>query len=158
MSILHFSGSFSANFGFAGQVLGVMGRSKLILINSLVAGILNIVLNYILIPRYGIIGAAIATGFSIFAVNVARTIEIYFFENFSILKPFLIAPVLLGAATGSIVLFLKQLLNYQVSLQSFIGYATVCLALYCILTWVLILTNEDKHLFYNFIIKGKLRI
>ena len=144
--------------GFAGQILGVLGRSKLILINSLVAGILNIVLNYILIPRYGIIGAAIATGFSIFAVNVARTIEIYFFENFSILKPFLIAPVLLGAATGSIVLFLKQLLNYQVSLQSFIGYATVCLALYCILTWVLILTNEDKHLFYNFIIKGKLRI
>ena len=78
---------FNSLIGFAGQILGVVGRSKLIFINSLFAGILNIALNYIMIPKYGIIGAAMATGLSIFVVNVARTIEIYILEDLSILKP-----------------------------------------------------------------------
>jgi len=155
--ILASSFLFNSLIGFAGQILGVMGRSKLILINSLGASILNIVLNYVLIPRYGIIGAAMATGFSIFAINLARTIEIYILEDFSILKSSLVKPFLVGIATGGAVLYLKQLLNYQVSLQYFVGFVTICLVLYCVLTWVLILTNEDKQLCYDFLIliKGK---
>ena len=153
--ILASSFLFNSLIGFAGQILGVMGRSKLMLINSLGASILNIVLNYVLIPRYGIIGAAMATGFSIFAINLARTIEIYILEDFSILKSSLIKPFLVGAATGGVVLCLKQLLNYQVNLQYFIMFATICLVLYCLLTWVLVLNNEDKHLVYDFMIKSK---
>ena len=155
--ILASSFLFNSLLGFAGQILGVMGRSKLILINSLGGSILNIVLNYILISRYGIMGAAMATGFSLFAVNVARIIEIYILEDFSILKSSLIKPCLVGIATGGAVLYLKQLLNYQVSLQYFVGFVTICLVLYCVLTWVLILTNEDKQLCYDFLIliKGK---
>ena len=153
--ILASSFLFNSLIGFAGQILGVMGRSKLILINSLGASILNIVLNYVLIPRYGIIGAAMATGFSIFAINLARTIEIYILEDFSILKSSLIKPFLVGIATGGAVLYLKQLLNYQVSLQYFVGFVTICLVLYCVLTWVLVLNSEEKHLVYDVIIKGK---
>ena len=153
--ILASSFLFNSLIGFAGQILGVMGRSKLILINSLGASILNIVLNYVLIPRYGIIGAAMATGFSIFAINLARTIEIYILEDFSILKSSLVKPFLVGIATGGAVLYLKQLLNYQVSLQYFVGFVTICLVLYCVLTWVLVLNSEEKHLVYDVIIKGK---
>ena len=153
--ILASSFLFNSLIGFAGQILGIMGRSKLILINSLGASILNIVLNYALIPRYGILGAAMATGFSIFAVNVARTIEIYILEDLSILKPLLIKPFLVGIATGGTVLYLKQLLNYHMSLQCFVGFVTICLILYCILTWALILNSEDKRLVYDSMIKGK---
>ena len=151
--ILALSFFLSSIFGFAGQVLSVMGRSKLIMINSLGAGILNIVLNYILIPKYGLIGAAIATGSSIIAVNIARVIETYFFEGLLILTPLLVRPLLVCFTTGSVVIYLKHLLNYQVSLQYFIGFVSICLALYCILTWFLVLTKNDKILFNEFLIK-----
>lgn len=140
---------FNSLIGFTGQILGVVGRSKLILINSLTASILNIGLNYILIPQFGIIGAAVATGFSIFAVNVARTIEVYILEDISILKPFLIKPLLIGIAAGGTVLYLKQLLNYQVSVQSFFTFAIIFILLYCLLLWIFIFTREEKQFVYN---------
>ena len=36
----------------------------------------------------------------------------------------------------------KQILNYQESLQSFFGFFTICLVLYSVLTWVLVLTKR----------------
>ena len=117
--------------------------------------ILNIVLNYFLIPIYGIVGAAIATGFSIFAVNVARTIEIYILEEISIFRPKLIKPFIVGIITGGTVLFLKQLLHYQLNVQYFLFFVTMSLALYSLLTWKFVMANDEKQLIYTFLIKGK---
>ena len=136
-------------FGFAGQVLGVVGRSKLILINSIGASILNIVLNVVLIKRYGIVGAAFATGFSIVVVNIARVIEIFFLEHYSVIKTFLALPILTGAITGSIILLIKNLMNYQISLQYFIVFAIGCLMLYATLTWMIVCSQEERNSVYN---------
>lgn len=59
------------------DVLMVLKKTKLIFLNTLTGAGLNIVLNYLLIPYYGIIGAAIATGISYFTMAAMVGIEAY---------------------------------------------------------------------------------
>jgi O-antigen/teichoic acid export membrane protein len=44
-------------------------------------GLLNIVLNYVLILEFGIIGAAVATAGVLGIINIARVVEVYYFEG-----------------------------------------------------------------------------
>jgi O-antigen/teichoic acid export membrane protein len=68
----------NAGVGPVGFMLTMTGRQKLELLNSLVLGVLNVILNIILILKFGVLGAAIATGISLGVVNLARLIEVYF--------------------------------------------------------------------------------
>jgi O-antigen/teichoic acid export membrane protein len=54
------------------------GRQNTEVVNSGALLFLNISLNYILIPLYGALGAAIATAISISSVNFLRLMEVYF--------------------------------------------------------------------------------
>jgi O-antigen/teichoic acid export membrane protein len=47
------------------ETLKVFKKTKFILLNTLLTAIINIILNYFLIPQYGIVGGAIATSFSL---------------------------------------------------------------------------------------------
>lgn len=71
----------NAGVGSAGQMLIMTGRQKLELVNCIAALGLNVLMNLFLIPRYGALGAGIATGTSIALVNIARLIEVYFLYN-----------------------------------------------------------------------------
>jgi len=57
-------------------ILGLSGREKLLLFNNISMIVLNVGMNSILIPKMGILGAAIATGASIVIVNIVKTVEI----------------------------------------------------------------------------------
>ena len=56
--------------GPAGTVLSMTRHEKLVAFGVLASAILNIVLNWFLIPRYGIIGASIATSVSMVSWNL----------------------------------------------------------------------------------------
>lgn len=60
----------------AANILAMLERTKLIFFNSALAAIMNIVLNFVLIPRMGILGAAIATAFSLFVMTVLNLVEV----------------------------------------------------------------------------------
>ena len=62
--------------GPAGLVLMMSGRPRITLINSAIMLTLNIVLDYLLIPTYGIIGAAAASGISFAITNVVALAEV----------------------------------------------------------------------------------
>ena len=67
----------TAGVGSAGFILSMSGHERLESLNTLAVVILNVVLNYVLIQEYGIIGAAIATSISTGLLNVVRVSEIY---------------------------------------------------------------------------------
>jgi len=67
----------NASVGCVGYTLIMTGRSKLVFLNTLSSALSNIVLNLILIPPFGILGAAIATGFSIALLNLLGLSEVY---------------------------------------------------------------------------------
>ncbi|MCP4199208.1 MAG: hypothetical protein GY762_18845 [Proteobacteria bacterium] len=64
-------------FGLSGNIIAMTGRSTLNLINSLVVGALSFGLNWLLIPRAGLLGAALATVIVTFASVTIKTIQIY---------------------------------------------------------------------------------
>lgn len=74
--ILAFSFLIDALSGPIGSILTMTNYAKYILYNNIISLFLNIVLNYILIKVYGIIGVAIGTGISIIANNLISIIEV----------------------------------------------------------------------------------
>ncbi len=67
----------SISVGPAGFMLIMTGRPELELLNSWVSGMMNIALNLWLIPRYGALGAALATAMTIATLNIIRVSEVY---------------------------------------------------------------------------------
>jgi O-antigen/teichoic acid export membrane protein len=65
--------------GTTANILVAGGRTKLNLYCEIIAAVTNIVLNVILIPIYGIVGAAVATGTSYVARNIASLGFVYKF-------------------------------------------------------------------------------
>jgi O-antigen/teichoic acid export membrane protein len=95
--------------GPAGDVVLMTGRSKAILYASAASGALGLGLNFYLIPRFGLIGAAVATGLAISLGNLANVLMAWWFTGLqpytkAIAKPILTALCVAGvhAALGPI--------------------------------------------------------
>jgi O-antigen/teichoic acid export membrane protein len=88
--------------GPSGYVLMMTDHQYLNVFNQVSTAVLNVVLNYVLILRYGIVGAAVATGISIGVVNVARIVQVWYFEGMTPFSRRHVKPVLgVGVATAA---------------------------------------------------------
>jgi O-antigen/teichoic acid export membrane protein len=67
--------------GLPSRVLKAVGKTKLIMYNSIIVAILNIVLNIILIPRFDFIGAAIATTIAYVVLSYLLFYESYYYTG-----------------------------------------------------------------------------
>lgn len=65
--------------GSANAVLLMLSKTKVVMINSILNGCALVGMNLILIPKYGIIGAAVSMLISTLFVNLLRLSEVYFF-------------------------------------------------------------------------------
>jgi len=75
--ILAFGSMFNIFLGFNGLSLIAMGRTKFIMGVSLIAVLSNIIINALLIPSLGMIGAAIGTLSSLWIINILKSIKLY---------------------------------------------------------------------------------
>lgn len=78
LTILAFGQLVAALVGPAGTLLTMSEYERLQMVNSVLISILNIVLNYILIQEFGIVGAAIATATSFLALSILRLIQTWY--------------------------------------------------------------------------------
>jgi O-antigen/teichoic acid export membrane protein len=103
LSLLAVAYYFNAALGFNGLTLKVFGKVRFIVVISVVAAVVNLALNFALVPQYGALGAAIATASTLIAHNLMkqwglkRGTGIAFFERDE-------APVYLSVAVGAGVL------------------------------------------------------
>jgi O-antigen/teichoic acid export membrane protein len=67
----------NAATGPCGTVLNMSGRVALNMADNVATLILNVVLNLVLIPAHGIVGAAVAWAVSLAVVNVARVVQVH---------------------------------------------------------------------------------
>jgi len=77
LKILSVGFIFHTFLGANGMTLLVMGKTRLLMWASLLAAGLNVILNIILIPQWGMTGAAIASLIAYFAVNVFNSTKLY---------------------------------------------------------------------------------
>ena len=93
-------GFFTSSFlGPNGTTLLVMGKTKLLIVNTLIRAIINVFLNFLLIPPMGITGATIASAIALTTDNILASAELYlvakihpFTRNY--LKPVIISVIL----------------------------------------------------------------
>jgi stage V sporulation protein B len=78
VSILALAQTLNASAGPVGGVLMMTGHEKWVLANTALLGGLNAVGNYLLVPRFGIIGAAISTACAVVCWNIASLVEVWF--------------------------------------------------------------------------------
>lgn len=99
--ILSISYFIDMGTGPSGSTLRAIGKTKLILFNSILFVGLSIILNIILIPKMGMEGAAIASVLSILLVNILILLQVYHFLKFQpfnrrYLKPLILATIILA--------------------------------------------------------------
>ena len=75
--ILSFTYLIISVFRPTSHIIWAVGRTKLVMVNTLVGATIDVALNLWLIPIYGINGAAIATAISIAIVDMLAFVEVY---------------------------------------------------------------------------------
>lgn len=108
LQLLSFGYYFSAALGFNGLTLKVLGKLRYIVTINILAVVVNIGLNFLLIPKYGALGAAIGTCCTMVAHNIFKQAGLRFASGISIFDwnylPFYL--IIVGAAG---ILFLSTL-------------------------------------------------
>lgn len=131
--------------GLAGNILAMAGRTKVILVNSIIMFVITFVSCQIFIPLYGSLGAAIAYSTSLILINIIRLIELYYFEknhpyNIKYIKP-IIASVLSFGVMFTFDFFV-DIINYlEAILGSIIFFVT-----FVFLMWLFKLEDDDKFI------------
>lgn len=127
----------NAFVGANGLILNMSGHERFELYNNIMMSVINIILNLILIPRFGILGAAIATCLSITTINILKVIEVKKYLNiFPYNKEFLIT--LLG--------FLVNV-GFALSVKIYfnnIGVVIIITTINLLLSLVLLFINKNE--------------
>ena len=139
------------------DTLMVLKKTKLIFLNTAVGAMFNVVLNYILIPPYGIIGAAIATSFSYFLITIMQGVEAYFITRINPFKVNCIKIVVITLFTLIFMILFKVYLINNLFYLILIGL--IFLAIYLILLLVIKSFDKEDMMIVNFILdKFKINI
>lgn len=144
LQILVFGLSFLTVFYLVCSALNGIGHARLSMWLSAIGTILSIILNYILILQFGIIGAAHATTISavittVIALVISQRYISIAFHWFGIIKVILV---------GIIIWYLAIL--FPSTDTSFILYSIILGIIYVVLLWIVrVLTRQDLDRFYK---------
>ncbi len=133
-----------SSMGASGIVLTMSGRSKLHLINFSFLLITHVLLNLLLVPRYGFEGAAIATAGSIVLIDIVTLLEVRFILKMFPFRWDFLKPVVIGGTLfGMIKLFAPfSSIDYN-SLFILLGTAAAYAGIY-LLAFLLVGTGKEE--------------
>jgi O-antigen/teichoic acid export membrane protein len=135
----------NAVVGPIGFILTMTGRQKLNLVNSICLAGSNVVLNIVLIPKYGMNGAALGTMLSLAATNILRVLEVKILYGFTPFRYDLIKPVAAGAVATAVFYFLNRYLQWT-AIPHTIGLCIAFAVLYIVVLYALGLREEREVL------------
>ncbi len=136
---------FSALVGPVGNVLIVIGRPKLVLLNSVGALVINVALNIVLIPIHGLLGAATATMISVLLYNGVALAQVFYLQR--IVPPLSVyARISMAAAVpAACMAWLLPAMNFT----GFVGATVAFLGAYLALNILLKTISADDKIILN---------
>ena len=143
LTILAFANIINAATGASGAVLDMTGHSVVKLINASVAVVLAVGLNLLLIPTYGLVGAAISVLASSAAVNLLRITEVYVLLDTTPYNRTFLKPLAAGVVGLAAALAVRALVPDAPALQALLGIAAL-FAAYAFTLTRLGLSAEDR--------------
>lgn len=111
-------------------ILQALGRSKILSYNSIAAAIANLFLNILLIPKYGIMGAATATVIAFFLRDLLAVVEVRYYLGTMPISRESIGPTVVGTAyLGGITIFIAP--EIPETFLWLLGVSGIFSVLYC---------------------------
>lgn len=138
-------------FGSNGFMLQMTGNQYTELVNSISVLVLNIILNIMLVPAFGIIGAAAATGVSMLFINLFRAFALYRKTGMHPLSAGWMKTGVVFLFCFSASLFPRMLFDDRLMEEGFGLF--VFLLTYGMCVYFFVFTRDDKLLFHK--IKGR---
>lgn len=132
---------FSSVFTVSQSLLSMIGKSKLIFYDTLVIVAVNIILNFILISRFGINGAAISTSISLIILNCLFLFQAR--KNLSIipLRRKMVSILFSGLLATAVLLYLRSIISLTTPVLVLISLLFLLLYLF----FVLLFKSFDKN-------------
>jgi len=140
--ILAIARIFTAPSILPNSMLSMAGRPDLQLVNNIGMLILTVILNFTLIPIFGIAGAATATGVCLIVVSAVRIIEVYRLMGIHPFTRDLTKPVA-GGAIAFVVLYTIQIATGSGQFFVSIGILIAFYIIYGLIVWLLKFNEED---------------
>ena len=132
LRILSFVGLFSTISFISVNLINMAGKSKLIMINLIIASIINLFLNILLIPKYGINGAAYATLFSNTLFYLTLSIQVKKMFNFIPIRRKIIKIFLISFIPTILLVFIKEIVPLNLLSIILLGISFFLLYLFLI--------------------------
>jgi O-antigen/teichoic acid export membrane protein len=144
LKILLFGQMAHSGIGSAGLVLNMSGYQKVELLNNLGAVAIEFPLCLLLIPKYGIVGAAVAVTCALVLLSILRVIEVYTILKIHPYRIDVLKPIAAGGLLAFFLFFLQSLhlLNIT-SVFRLIVYAFLSFVVYGFFICLFGLTAED---------------
>jgi O-antigen/teichoic acid export membrane protein len=109
--LLGFAQLINASTGPCGTVLIMSGRSDLSLLNTIVLFTVSITLDWSLIPRFGLTGAAWAGAIAVILVIILRVVEVWWTLKIHPFKWSMLKPLFAGLISFALIFLLQAVLN-----------------------------------------------
>lgn len=153
--ILAVANFIKVSTGMGGIIIDMAGYTKMKLFNSVVRLALYIVLDYLLIPRWGLIGASVAVLVGEGSVNLLRLLQVYLIFrilpfNLSFMKPMIAT----AASLASVFLIGAWLPGETNLMNAAIDTIVMCLV-YAVVLLLLGLSVEEVNLFKSAYAKAR---
>lgn len=130
LQVLVLAYAINMSFGFNGIALVSQGLTTTLMVSSSAFGLLNIALNWILIPTFGIIGSAFALLFSLLVRNVINTWSLHQKCGFPLIDKKVVPSVVVGILVCLAGVVLGRVMEFSL-VAKFVSYA-VGLLLYAV--------------------------
>jgi O-antigen/teichoic acid export membrane protein len=144
-SLLAFGQFINIATGSANYVLLMRGKTTWVMVNSIVNGVMQIVLNIFLIPVFGIVGAAITMIIATSLINLIRLIEVYYLLRLHPYSWSLIWPTLIGCITYFLIFILKE--SFLIKLP--ILFSPLVFITYFLMLIFFGLSSDEKSMVYS---------
>jgi len=135
--------------GPSGYLLMMTDHQYLAMFNQLSSGAINVILNYVLILQYGLIGAAMATATVLAAINVARIFQVLHFEGIHPYNRKFLKPIISGIVAAITLFAISTVLDRYVLLV--VGGIAGALA-YVSVLYIIGIEQEEREMFNQLIL------
>ncbi|HIA90671.1 MAG TPA: flippase, partial [Candidatus Marinimicrobia bacterium] len=133
-------------FGGGGQTLTMTGFTKVNLFNSIIVVLINITLNLLWIPQYGIIGAAYATLISMALLGLLRIVEVNHLIKITPFSLKLMKPIIAGIIMTAVLIYIKPVVLPLHTITSLIIITLVGLLSFFTMLWLLRFDADDRKI------------
>lgn len=147
---LAFGNLVDSGVGSVNYLLAMTGRPRIILINTVGTVVVNITLALLLIPRFGVMGAAVAAALTVTLLNSVGLVQVYWIMKIHPYRWDMYKPLLAGGVTSILGWTLLPLVHTTY------GHAAIFEALTLVITFTLVyvallallgFSEEDKMAF-----------